>query len=189
MNVAARKTVFRSRDGQINFPIIHQKDSNFLPINLIIPINIHYASTTYARNSTLRSQSADHLIIPHSGILCISARAVATGRNDTALSSQYDSRDIEIVLTPAFSNAASSISREGVGVPLCFFPAGTPFRPSFHDCNRAPLHAYANLFWLCVRVRSMLCPAASIRLHARDCAYIYRSTGFSRLLSVQRRGS
>lgn len=48
-----------------------------LSSTLIIPINIHYASTTYARNSTLRLQSANHLIIRHSGILCISARAVA----------------------------------------------------------------------------------------------------------------
>lgn len=173
------KLIFRSSTKKIQ-TLFHANNPNKHPLR------VDYIRT---QQQLTRSQSANHLIIRHSVILCILARAVATGRNDTALSSQYDSRDIEIVLTPTFSNAASSISREGIGVPLCFFPAGTPFLPSFHDCNRAPLHAYANLFWLCVRVRSMLCPAASIRLHARGYAYTYRGTAFSRLLSVQRRGS
>lgn len=136
---------------------------------------------------TISTESPNHSAFNRP--LCISPWAVATSRNEHGIIPPpvSDSWDIEIVLTPSFLPLPSSppartgerhdefdFEGEEEGASVFHRSASSPFVSLFPQLH--PLHPYANLFCECARARLL-------RLHARQ------RGAFSRLLSVQRRGS
>lgn len=128
---------------------------------------------------TISTESPNHSAFNRP--LCISPWAVATSRNEHGIIPPpvSDSWDIEIVLTPFPSPSPSQTWRT---------PRRVRFRGREHRCSSLLLPPLSLSFPSCTRyihmqIYSALRECARARLHTKQ------RGAFSRLLSVQRRGS